>query len=491
MSKKYCRKALAWSMAAVAAISFIAPPIGTDSTLAVINGIDEFFGGKTSAGENASDGWLSEKPEKETSKTKPERSETLEGGIKKGASETETAGLELLKTENGGQEGENSIVRQILLESELVQVIAREVTKAYEQVEGELELLGISGKDELEADEFGAAEQQEIGEVQTSQGETSESVKSETSEPSKERTGQEEASSDVESGKSKPSSEQTSQKAASNNVESGKSEPSKEQTNQGEDSDDAESGKSEPSKEQTNQGEDSNDAESGKSEPSKEQTNQGEDSNDAESGKSEPSKEQTNQGEDSDDAESGKEQDNNQEKESDQEETEQTSTVQGVKSAEELFYETLDLSSIPESLQVRYNSEFCMELSSEQQKVLETIVEAEAGDEDIFGKMLVAGVVLNRVLDEHFPDTVKEVVFQNNGKTYQFSPVRKGGRYYTVKVSSHTKDAVARVLKGEDYSDGALYFFARKYTSQKKASWFDTSLKKIVKYGCHEFYKEK
>ena len=436
-------------MAAVAAISFIAPPIGTDSALAVINGIDEFFGGKTSAGENASDGLLSEKPEKETSKTKPERSETLEGGIKKGASETETAGLELLKTENGGQEGENSIVRQILLESELVQVIAREVTKAYEQVEGELELLGISGKDELEADEFGAAEQQEIGEVQTSQGETSESVKSETSEPSKEQTSQEEASSDVESGKSKPSSEQTSQKEASNNVESGKSEPSKEQSSQGEDSDDVESGKSEPSKEQTNQGEDS------------------------------------------DDVKSGKEQDNNQEKESDQEETEQTSTVQGVKSAEELFYETLDLSSIPESLQVRYNSEFCMELSSEQQKVLETIVEAEAGDEDIFGKMLVAGVVLNRVLDEHFPDTVKEVVFQNNGKTYQFSPVRKGGRYYTVKVSSHTKDAVARVLKGEDYSDGALYFFARKYTSQKKASWFDTSLKKIVKYGCHEFYKEK
>ncbi len=491
MSKKYCRKALAWSMAAVAAISFIAPPIGTDSTLAVINGIDEFFGGKTSAGENASDGWLSEKPEKETSKTKPERSETLEGGIKKGASETETAGLELLKTENGGQEGENSIVRQILLESELVQVIAREVTKAYEQVEGELELLGISGKDELEADEFGAAEQQEIGEVQTSQGETSESVKSETSEPSKEQTSQEEASSDVESGKSKPSSEQTSQKEASNNVESGKSEPSKEQTSQGEDSDDVESGKSKPSSEQTSQKEASNNVESGKSEPSKEQTNQGEDSDDVESGKAEPSKEQTNQGEDSDDAESGKEQDNNQEKESDQEETEQTSTVQGVKSAEELFYETLDLSSIPESLQVRYNSEFCMELSSEQQKVLETIVEAEAGDEDIFGKMLVAGVVLNRVLDEHFPDTVKEVVFQNNGKTYQFSPVRKGGRYYTVKVSSHTKDAVARVLKGEDYSDGALYFFARKYTSQKKASWFDTSLKKIVKYGCHEFYKEK
>ncbi len=95
------------------------------------------------------------------------------------------------------------------------------------------------------------------------------------------------------------------------------------------------------------------------------------------------------------------------------------------------------------------------------------------------------------MLNEEFPDTVKEVVFQNNGKTYQFSPVRKGGRYYTVKVSKHTKAAVARALKGEDYSDGALYFFARRYTSQKKANWFDTSLKKIVEYGCHEFFGNK
>lgn len=123
--------------------------------------------------------------------------------------------------------------------------------------------------------------------------------------------------------------------------------------------------------------------------------------------------------------------------------------------------------------------------------MLETIVEAEAGDEDAYGKILVANVVLNRVLDEEFPDTVKGVVFQNNGKTYQFSPVRKGGRYYTVKVSKHTKAAVARALSGEDYSDGALYFFARRYTSEKKANWFDTSLRKIVEYGCHEFFGNK
>lgn len=147
---------------------------------------------------------------------------------------------------------------------------------------------------------------------------------------------------------------------------------------------------------------------------------------------------------------------------------------------------------VPTVLALQYNAGYvALKLSDEQLAVLEKIVEAEAGDEDAYGKILVANVVLNRVLNEEFPDTVKEVVFQNNGKTYQFSPVRKGGRYYTVKVSKHTKAAVARALKGEDYSNGALYFFARRYTSQKKANWFDTSLKKIVEYGCHEFFGNK
>lgn len=159
--------------------------------------------------------------------------------------------------------------------------------------------------------------------------------------------------------------------------------------------------------------------------------------------------------------------------------------------AEEAFFSKLD-GDIPSQLSVKYNAGYAaLELSAEQLTVLETIVEAEAGDEDVYGKILVANVVLNRVLGDEFPDTVKAVVFQNNGKTYQFSPVRKGGRYYTVKVSQHTKVAVARALEGEDYSDGALYFFARRYTSAKKAKWFDTSLRKIVEYGCHEFFGNK
>lgn len=158
---------------------------------------------------------------------------------------------------------------------------------------------------------------------------------------------------------------------------------------------------------------------------------------------------------------------------------------------EELFLSRIDVSSIPAELSVSYQKGFLMELSKEERVVLERIVEAEAGGEDIYGRMLVANVVLNRVLSEEFPDTVEGVVFQNNGKTYQFSPVRKGGRYYTITVSEVTKRAVDRVLAGEDYSDGAKYFFARRLTSSQKAKWFDSALSKVLEYGCHEFFKDK
>ena len=71
------------------------------------------------------------------------------------------------------------------------------------------------------------------------------------------------------------------------------------------------------------------------------------------------------------------------------------------------------------------------ELSEDDYEVLLRIVEAEAGGEDEEGKMLVAGVVLNRVDNPAFPDTVREVVFQRENGTSQFSPAYNG-RYEKV-----------------------------------------------------------
>ena len=128
-------------------------------------------------------------------------------------------------------------------------------------------------------------------------------------------------------------------------------------------------------------------------------------------------------------------------------------------------------------------------ITEEDKEVLLRIVEAEATAEDVKGRMLVANVILNRVLSSKFPDNITDVVFQNNGKTYQFSPI-KDGRYWSVTVSDLTREAVERVLNGEDYSQGALYFAARKLANPNNMSWFDRELTRLFRYGVHEFFKD-
>lgn len=128
-----------------------------------------------------------------------------------------------------------------------------------------------------------------------------------------------------------------------------------------------------------------------------------------------------------------------------------------------------------------------IEVSRTDYENLLRIVEAEAGGEDKQGKMLVANVVLNRVENEQFPGTVTEVIFQSENGTTQFSPI-SDGRFYTVKVSKETKEAVDAALRGEDNSQGALYFVARKAADNNKIRWFDQNLNRLFAYGGHEFF---
>ena len=110
-------------------------------------------------------------------------------------------------------------------------------------------------------------------------------------------------------------------------------------------------------------------------------------------------------------------------------------------------------------------------LEDQEYQVLLKIVEAEAGCEDTEGRMLVANVVMNRVRNGYFPNTVTEVVYQRQDGTAQFSPV-SDGRIDTVNVSQGTIDAVARVMNGEDISQGALFF----RSVRSRSGWFDQKL---------------
>ncbi len=130
---------------------------------------------------------------------------------------------------------------------------------------------------------------------------------------------------------------------------------------------------------------------------------------------------------------------------------------------------------------------YVLDITNEDYENMLRIVESEAGGEDRKGKILVANVIINRVMDEQFPDTVTDVIFQQEDGVCQFSPIRDG-RFYSVKVSQDTIDAVDAALYGEDCSSGALYFMARAYADKEKAAWFDKHLTKLFTYGGHEFF---
>ena len=137
-----------------------------------------------------------------------------------------------------------------------------------------------------------------------------------------------------------------------------------------------------------------------------------------------------------------------------------------------------------------YAGDTALLITKEEKEILLRIVEAEATCEDVKGRMLVANVVLNRVLSRYFPNSIEEVVFQHSGSSYQFSPL-SDGRYWTVKISDKTREAVELALNGEDASEGALYFVARSMANKNAVKWFDSSLKRLFKYGVHEFFTEK
>lgn len=130
----------------------------------------------------------------------------------------------------------------------------------------------------------------------------------------------------------------------------------------------------------------------------------------------------------------------------------------------------------------------CYLLEEEERDILMRIVEAEAGNQDVEGRLLVANVILNRVESDQFPDNVRDVVFQKENGVSQFSPV-SNGRIWKVEISEETSEAVERALAGEDISDGALYFAARQYADGEKMKWFDTHLVYLFEHGGHEFFR--
>ena len=134
-------------------------------------------------------------------------------------------------------------------------------------------------------------------------------------------------------------------------------------------------------------------------------------------------------------------------------------------------------------LYMQYHYEY--EVTEEERAILERIVEAEATGGNVAQKMNVASCVLARVESKDWPNTIEKVVFQNDGKVWQFSPV-SDKRYYSVKITDSTKRAVDKVLKNGKTHNCEWFCSDKSY--HKENSWHRNHLKWAFFDGEHHYF---
>ena len=109
--------------------------------------------------------------------------------------------------------------------------------------------------------------------------------------------------------------------------------------------------------------------------------------------------------------------------------------------------------------------------------LLAQLVESEATGEPYAGKVAVAEVVLNRVKDGGFPNSIEGVIYQPG----QFQVVSNGR--INMKPTQESINASNEALAGSNYTYGALYFYNAAIATNR---WQD-SLRTTVVIGNHTF----
>ena len=134
-------------------------------------------------------------------------------------------------------------------------------------------------------------------------------------------------------------------------------------------------------------------------------------------------------------------------------------------------------------VEVDYYPEFTYskDWSAEESYLLARIAMAEAEGCNIQTKTLIIMCVLNRVWSDEFPDTIEEVIFQEN----QFSPI-DNGRWDRVEPNEDCYEAVKVVMEAKyDYSGGATYF----ENCADEDNWHSRNLEFLYESEGIRFYK--
>ena len=128
---------------------------------------------------------------------------------------------------------------------------------------------------------------------------------------------------------------------------------------------------------------------------------------------------------------------------------------------------------------VKQQKKEVINITNEELLLLSKLVAGEARGESYEGQVAVAAVVINRVKDPRFPNSIKDVIYQKNA----FSVVKNGS--IDLQPTESAYSAAQEALYGNDPTDKAIYFWNPDIATCK---WIKT-LNPYMRIGNHVFAK--
>lgn len=119
--------------------------------------------------------------------------------------------------------------------------------------------------------------------------------------------------------------------------------------------------------------------------------------------------------------------------------------------------------------------------SSSDIQLLARAINGEARGEPYEGQVAIGAVILNRVKDSRFPNTIAGVIYQSGA----FTAVSDGQINQAMEDETTVMKAARDAMNGWDPTDGAVYYF-NPATATNKWIWSRPLIKTI---GKHRFCK--
>lgn len=120
-----------------------------------------------------------------------------------------------------------------------------------------------------------------------------------------------------------------------------------------------------------------------------------------------------------------------------------------------------------------------LKLSKEEIEIIEKIVFIESRNQPFEGQVAVSNVILNRIISNQFPNSLKEVIFQKD----QFCSAKN------LSKVSEVPEAIKNAVKEsfiKDVSNGSLFFLN---PEEAENSWCQRNKQFVMRIGDHIFYK--